>query len=151
MSTFRWLLRLAAIVAVAVLAVALAGVGRGGGSNPLHFEPSPFLIHDAMRPKGEYDFSVQLVNGGDEPARIIGSLDVCTSSGCFSGTGLPAAIPARDRGWVTVHITAGLPGECAGNLTFYTDRASQPILTLNLRGTIEDDRSQVGVAHAGNP
>jgi len=150
-TTFHSCLRLAFLSSLATLLAVTVGVGRRPRSEPLRFQPNPMAIDRVMRPGGEYDVGVEIANGADEPARIIGSADSCSPSGCFSGVGLPATIPARGRGRVTVHIAAGPPGDCAGELTFYTDRASQPLLTLNLKGTIRDDRPQDGTAHAANP
>jgi len=150
-TTFRWCVRLAFLSSLAILLAVSAGVGRRRGAEPLRFQPNPFVIDRVMRPGGEYDVGVEVANGADESARIIGSADNCTPSGCFSGRGLPATIPAGGRGWVIVHIAAGLPGDCAGELAFYTDRPSQPSLTLNLKGTIRDYRPEDGTPHAANP
>ncbi len=150
-ATFRWCVRLAFLSSLAALLAATVGVGRRPTSEPLRFQPNPFVIDRVLRPGGEYDVGVEVANRADESARIIGSADSCTPYGCFSGRGLPATIPARGRGWVTVHITAGPAGDCAGELSFYTDRPSQPSLTLNLKGTIRDDRPEDGTPHAANP
>lgn len=139
---------------VGLLFASFSGFGRGAVNEaaPLRFEPKPFRIPQVMQVGQEYDMDVAVVNESSETAQLIGSLQVC-SSACFSGRGLPTAIPARGRGRVTVHAhVGGRPSSFSSELTFYTDRPTQPTITLKLEGTIVDDGPDVSKkAQAANP
>ena len=126
-------------LASCALAVAsLAGLGRTGGGPHLAFRPNPLSFHEALGPGGTYELEVEVVNTSPQPVALVGSLDYCASS-CFSARGLPASIPARSKRRIGVTVRAGGAGPLAGELVFYTDRASQPTLVLNLVGTIDGD------------
>jgi len=138
-TTLRWCLRLTFLASLVLLLALFVGVRRWGGGASLRFEPSPLVIPGIMQSGKEYNCGAEVVNESAQPARIIGTADDCTRSGCFSGAGVPTVIPAWGRGRVTVHILAGVPGDLSGELIFYTDRPSQPTLTVKLKGTIRED------------
>jgi hypothetical protein len=104
-----------------------------------------------MQSGKEYNIDADLINESTQPARIVGAADDCTTSGCFSGRGLPAVIPARGRGRVTIQILAGVPGDLSGELTFYTDSRSQPTIVIKLAGTVRQGESNDVRAHATSP
>ncbi|MFI5457733.1 MAG: hypothetical protein ACHRXM_20010 [Isosphaerales bacterium] len=150
-TTLRWCLRLTFVASLGLLLGLLVGVERKGGSASLRFEPSPLVIPGVMQSGKEYYRDAEVVNESARPARIIGTADNCTRSGCYSGRGVPTVIPAWGRGRVTVHIQAGVPGDLSGELTFYTDRRSQPTLVIKLTGTIREGEPHDARAHAANP
>lgn len=124
---------------VGSVAALLAGVGKVEERPPLRFDPDPFVIPHQTDWQGERDFEVTVVNTSDEPARIVGSRDFCGRA-CLSGVDLPATIPARGRGPVVVHIKKSRPGPVAEELEFFTDRRSQPTLTLRINGHIPESQ-----------
>ncbi len=150
-TTLRWCLRLTFIASLGLLLSLFAGVGRRPRGTSLRFEPSPVVIPEVMRTGQEYSFDAVVVNESSDLARVVGASDNCTQSGCFSGRKLPAVIPAWGRGQVSVHIDAGVPGELSGELTFYTDRPSQPTLVLKLAGTIREGEFHNAATQAANP
>lgn len=119
-----------------LLALWVGAVGQSEGSSS-RIEPNPLRIPGEMRSGKHYDFDVEVVNESDEPIRIVGAGDYCASS-CYSGRGIPTVIPARGRGRVIVHIEAGVPGVFSEELTYYTDRPSQPTLVIKLEGMVQD-------------
>jgi hypothetical protein len=52
--------------------------------------------------------------------------------------GLPVTIPPNGRNRVVIHIEARAPGEFEEEVTFYTDRPSQPKMILRIQGTIRE-------------
>jgi hypothetical protein len=146
----RWCLRLVLLASLATMLAVFAGVGRNAAGRSLRFELNALVIPEVMQSGMEYDFDAVVVNESSQPARVIGAGDYCAES-CYSGQGLPVAVPARGRRRVTVHIKAGVPGDFSGDLTFYTDRPSQPTLTIKLAGTVRNAQPFDGPSHATNP
>jgi len=128
----------ATVVCLVGSVVALfAGVGRVVEPLPLRFDPDPFVIPLTAIWPGQNDFEVDVVNNSSEAARIIGAEEFC-SSACFSGKGLPAVIPARGRGRITVSIKSRNPGLISSELNFFTDQPNQPKLTMRIEGFIPE-------------
>lgn len=141
------------LFSVGLVFASFSGFGQGAAAEgaPLRFEPNPFMIPQVMHVGQEYNMDVEVVNESSEPAQFIGSLQIC-SSVCFSGHDLPTVIPAKSRGLVTVHAhVGGRPCSFSSELTFYTDRPTQPTIALKLAGTIVDDALDASKAQAANP
>jgi len=133
----RFALGATALCLIGSVAALLAGVGRVDDPLPLRFDPDPFVIPLSAVWPGQNDFEVDVVNSSSEAARIIGAEDYCGSA-CFSGKGLPAVIPARGRGRVTVSVKARASGLISSELHFFTDRPTQPKLTMRIEGYIPE-------------
>ena len=133
-------MRLRALLCSSGLLVAsLAGWGRSGQGEPLRFQPNPVAFPGILEAGREYAVDVDVINTSAEPARLVGSLDYCGSS-CFSARGIPTVIPAMGKGRIKLHVNAGDPGPLSGELTLFTDRALQPILTLNIEGMVREEQ-----------
>jgi len=109
------------------------------------------MIPEVLQSGKEYDFAAVVVNESDQPARLVGARDSCTQSGCFSGRKVPTIIPAWGRSRVIVHIEAGVPGDLSEELTFYTDRPSQPTVVVKLAGTIREAPPLDSTTYSANP
>ena len=152
MTASRWARRsafLSLLVSCGLLIASLAGIGRESGDTYLRFQPNPSVFPGALDAGREYDVDVVIINPSSQPARLVGSLDYCGGS-CFSARGMPISIPAKSKGHVVVHIQARTPGSLSGELTFYTDRASQPTMVLNLEGTVRDRQPDESTKQAAN-
>jgi hypothetical protein len=146
--TLCWILALIGTGAMAVaLASALSGA-RAPQGPPLSFEGGCLAVPISMRSGEEYDVQVEVLNAGREPARLIGILEYCGGA-CYSVRGLPVAIPRLGRNHVVLHIKARTPGMLDEEVTFYTDRPSQPTLTLKVQGFIEDAAHETTADAAG--
>lgn len=118
----------------------LAGWGRSGDRLPLRFDPDPFVISAELVQDSESDIKVDVINVADEPARIVGVREFC-SNACFYGKGLPVTIPSKGRGQLTIRLKANDLGSFSEIVEFFTDRPSQPELTLRIEGNIGKDAS----------
>jgi hypothetical protein len=125
-------LAISALCAVGGVAGLLAGVGAEA-KPPLRFDPNPLVLPTTLKPPGEWDVVVDVVNRSGEPARIVGVVEYC-SSACFSRRGLPLTVPARGRARLTLGVAISGPGRVSDNVTFYTDQPSQPELILRVEG-----------------
>jgi hypothetical protein len=133
-----WLLALIGTGAAAVgLATVVAEVRKPPPGPPLGFDGGRLIVPFVMRSGEEYDIPVKVLNGGNESARLIGALEYCGGA-CYSVRGLPVTIPPKGDNRVSLHIKANAPGTLDEDVTFYTDRPSQPTLVLKVQGTIED-------------
>ncbi len=131
------------------VAALFAGVGQSVDPPPLRFDPDPFVIPSTMNQLDERDFKVAVVNDADEPARIVGVEEFC-SSACYYGRGLPVTVPARGRGWVTIHVAVNSPGPITDKVYFFTDRPSQPKLAMRIEGYIWEDELDEAPTQASN-
>ena len=132
-------------------AVALvAGVGQPVDPTPLRFSPDPFVIPAALAQLGEADVQVDLVNDAEIPARIVGVEEFC-SSACFYGRALPLEIPPRGRAKLTLHIKARLAGSISEQVKFFTDRPTQPTLTMRVVGDLPELPAHESPALASKP
>jgi hypothetical protein len=118
-----------------LLAASLADMGRREPNEALRSESDPVVIPGVLEVGKGYDVNVEMINPSSEPANVIGSLDHCSGS-CFSARSLPALIPARGMGRINVHVDARSPGLLSDELILFTDRASQPTVTLHLKGMV---------------
>ena len=135
---------------VASAAALVAGVGVPADPTPLRFDPDPFVIPAALAQLGESDVQIDVVNDADIPARIVGVEEFC-SSVCFYGRALPLEVPARGRAQLTLHLKARLRGAIAEEVTFFTDRPTQPRLTMRVVGDIPELPTHEPGAQASNP
>lgn len=139
----KTLLRLALVASTLCAlggAAALIAESRSKAPLPLRFDPDPFVIPAAMNVDDETDVKVGVVNVSNEPARIIGVREFC-SHACFYGRGLPVAIPANGRGYVTIRLKANDIGPFSDEVSFFTDRPTQPEITLRIEGNIGEEAS----------
>ena len=114
------------------------------------FEKNPLVVTEVMRPRKPYDLEAPVVNESSERIRLVGALEYCAGS-CFSGRGIPTVIEAGGRGRVWVHVQPGGPGPLSGELTFYTDRPSQPTLTIIIEGSVQEDKAADATFSAAKP
>lgn len=139
-ATLKTMLRLAlgftTITFFASVAALVAGVGKPL-DRPLRFDPDPFVIPAEASSIGEWDLTVTVVNDSDQPARIVGVEEFC-SSACFYGRGLPLTIPTRGRAPLTFHMNATKARSISEKVNFWTSEPSQPILTLRVEGNIRE-------------
>jgi hypothetical protein len=117
---------------------------------PLRFDPQPFVIPAGLMQDDETDIAIDVVNSSDAPARIVGVREFC-SHACFYGKGLPVTIPAKGRGQVTIRLKANDIGPFSDEVEFFTDRPSQPELTLRIEGDIEEGASDATPVQAFKP
>lgn len=147
---FRWSLWFTFLASLALLVFSLRGRGSSDGP-PLRFVPNPLIVPGALQSGEEYDLEVEVVNESGEPARLIGSLDYCGGA-CLSSQGLPIEIPAGGSRRTSVHVAARVPGSLSEALTYYTDRPSQPTLTIRLEGLVaEASPHEPTTTQAANP
>lgn len=135
-TVFRFLLMVVGSGALA-LGITTAVDALRTPAAPLGFADGGLTLREPLRQGAEYDVPVEVRNASDEPARLIGSLDYCGGA-CYQVRGLPIAVPPRGRGRVTLHIAARVPGPLEEEVLFYTDRPTQPQLTLRVRATIRE-------------
>ena len=148
-NALRGILTLVGLVASAVALATLVVQARAPQGPPLGFVGGQLVPPMPMLSGQEYDFPVEVVNHSGEPARLIGALEYCAGA-CYSVRGLPATVPANGRARVVVHIEARMPGAFEEEVTFYTDRPSQPQLILPVRGVTEAV-DNAATTHATNP
>ena len=146
----RWSLMLTVACSLGSVAALIAGVGSADERLPLRFDPDPFVIPAGMNRLDERDFQVAVINDADEPARIVGVEEFC-SSACFYGKELPTTIPPRGRGRVTLRIKARVSGKVSEQVGFFTDRPSQPKLTLRVEGNIREEATHEATTQARHP
>lgn len=146
---FRCCAWLVFLTSLGLLLASSAGYGRRAGGVPLRFEPNPLVIPGVMQGGREYDVVAAVVNESSQPAQIVGARDYCSGS-CYTGRGLPTVIPAGGQGQVTVHVQAGGPRDVLGELAFYTERPSQPTLTLRISGTIRSEPPHENTTRTAN-
>lgn len=96
---------------------------------------APYIVPFPMVSGEHDDVEVPVENAGTEPARLVGSLDYCGGS-CVLGQKLPTPILARGTEFATVRIESRTPGPLQDELPFYTDRMTQPVLMIQLKGTV---------------
>ncbi len=115
----------------------VAGLARTESASPLRFDPDPFVLPAGTKVGDAFDIQVDVVNQGDEPARIVGVREFCAQV-CFYRRGLPVTIPAGELGQVSLNVYAGRPGTVSEQVEFFTDRPTQPILTLRVAGKVRE-------------
>jgi hypothetical protein len=113
----------------------VAGLGRSIDAPPLRFDPDPFVIPADLAQDSESDIKIDVLNNSDEAARIVGVREFC-SHACFYGQRLPVTIPSHGRGQVSIRLKANDLGPIAEVVQFFTDRPTQPELTLRIEGNI---------------
>jgi hypothetical protein len=141
--TARLCLWLVLIASLGVAAYQL--LQRPVAAAPLRVGASPFVVPFTLISGEHYDVKVPVTNENHEPARLIGSLEYCGGS-CVLGQRLPTLIPAGGTGYANVRIEARTPGPLDEELTFYTDRPTQPTLVIHLQGTVLE-----APTHASDP
>ena len=115
----------------------VAGLARTEAPLPLRFDPDPFVLPAGTKVGDQYDIQVGVVNGANEAAHIVGVREFCARV-CFYRRGLPVTIPAGGRGRVSLHLAAGSAGSVSEQVEFFTDRPTQPILTLRVVGEVRE-------------
>lgn len=135
------------LVSAVMLTSILFSMAKTEVDSPLGFEGAfldvPYLIRGVAM-----DVPVAIFNSGREPARLVGSLDYCGGA-CYSVRGLPMDIPAGGKKTIMLHIEPRAVGELEEEVTFYSDRPTQPTLILRVLGTIgepiqDDNAKQLG-------
>jgi hypothetical protein len=126
----------AMILTVMLAFLMVAGFNDYSASRRLKFEQNPHIIPHSLTRGASYEFPVNVINDSNERASLIGSADFCAKA-CLSTRGLPLTLQPMSKAQVYIHIDTMVPGSFSEALTFYTDRASQPKLVLNLKGIVE--------------
>lgn len=136
----RWVGRLALVGALSLAAYAAY---RGGDAAPsLRFDPDPLVLPIPLEEGHYYEQALEMVNEEDQPVTVLGMVEFCGSA-CFAGRGLPATIPARGRGPVTVQIRTGGPGPLDEEMTFYTSSPAHPTIVAKIQGQIVESSGDV--------
>ena len=135
---------------IGTIAILLTGMGRGEDQLPLRFDPDPFVLPELTGRHEESDIEVAVVNDSDEPAQIVGVREFCGSA-CFYGMGLPTTVPAHGRGSVYLHVKTNVSGPIEESVTFFTDRSTQPHLTMRIVGNIREEAADDGPDLSSNP
>ena len=133
----RSALSLAILFLIGCVAALFAGVGQVDESASLRFDPDPFVIPSLLDWSHGQTFEVTVANASDRPARIVGVENFCGAA-CFSGVDLPATIPPRGRGRLTIAVRTNRPGPISEKLNFFTDQPRTPKLTLRIDGLIPE-------------
>lgn len=115
----------------------VAGLARTEAPLPLRFDPDPFVLPAETKVGDAYDIQVGVVNGANEAAHILGVREFCAQV-CFYRRGLPVTIPPGGRGLISLNLYAGSPGPVSEQVEFFTDRPTQPILTLRVVGEVRE-------------
>ena len=136
-TSLRWTTRIACLAFVAFALLAIAGIGEEVG--PLRTVKGSVVVPFEIRTGEEYNLEFDVLNDGYEPALLVGFLRSCGMS-CYSGPELPISIPARGRARASVQIKTNAAGAFSEEVTFFTDRPTQPKLVILIEGTIRDAR-----------
>ncbi|MBI2823519.1 MAG: DUF1573 domain-containing protein [Planctomycetia bacterium] len=79
------------------------------------------------------DVAVVLTNVGRTPVTLVGATSSC---GCISTDTLPLKVPARGLCQLSLHVGFSGDKEFHHEIVYYTDRSSQPCVTLAVSGKI---------------
>jgi hypothetical protein len=129
------MLALATLVGIGACLAQWAGVGTAG---PLMVDPREHRLR-ATHFSQEFNLGFLLSNETGRPVRIVGASESCGPEGCATVNGLPVLVPPDTRLRLRVTFHAGLPGASVKEIPVYTDNPAQPVITLRVRCTVDQE------------